>query len=171
MIQAMTEDPHIKRWSSMGTDVEAWIARQRAGTRGPSLAICATGDDRALCKIAVRLPGHASAATRCAAVRPSDHPVGELSYWLLPDARGRGLAAAAVQAMLRLVATDTDLRCLVLDVDETNHPSAQLAQRLGAERRPPARQAADRVGVLRTMVVFVLMVPRPEAPERAPGEG
>ena len=75
-VKAMTEDPHIKRWSSMGTDVEAWIARQRAGTRGPSLAICATGDDRALGKIAVRLPGHASPATRCAAVRPSDHPVG-----------------------------------------------------------------------------------------------
>ncbi len=56
-IQAMTDDLHIKRWSSMGTDVQAWIARQRAGTRGPSLAICTTGNDDALGKIAVRLPG------------------------------------------------------------------------------------------------------------------
>jgi RimJ/RimL family protein N-acetyltransferase len=157
----MTDDPHIGRWSSMGTDVPAWIARQRAGTRGPSLAICTKGSDRALGKIAVRLPGHASPATCSAAIRPSDHPVGELSYWLLPEARGRGLAAAAVQAMLSLVARDTDLRSVVLDVEETNRPSTRLAQRLGADRRQPSRQAADRTGAVHTMVVFVLRVPAP----------
>jgi RimJ/RimL family protein N-acetyltransferase len=103
VIQAMADDPHIRRWSSLGTDVQTWIARQRAGTRGPSLAICTTGHDDALGKIALRLPGQASPATSCAAIRPGDHPVGELSYWLLPEARGRGLAAAAVQVMMRLV--------------------------------------------------------------------
>jgi [ribosomal protein S5]-alanine N-acetyltransferase len=162
-IQSMTDDPHIKRWSSMETDVQAWIARQRAGTRGPSLAICTMGNNRALGKIAVRLPGHASPATSCAAIRPSDHTVGELSYWLLPEAWGRGLAAAAVQTMLRLVAADTDLRSVVLDVEETNRPSTRLAQRLGADRRQPSREVADRAGVLRTMAVFVLPEPRPDA--------
>jgi RimJ/RimL family protein N-acetyltransferase len=29
-IAPMTTDPHIKRWSSMGADVPAWIERQRA---------------------------------------------------------------------------------------------------------------------------------------------
>ena len=144
----------------MGTDVEAWIARQRAGTRGPSLAICTSGSDRPLGKIAVRLPGHASPATRCAGIRPGDHPVGELSYWLLSEARGRGLAAAAVREMLKMVAADTDLRSLVLDVEATNVASTRLAERLGAERRHPSRFQADRAGALRTMVVFVLIVPR-----------
>jgi ribosomal-protein-alanine N-acetyltransferase len=161
VIQSMTDDPHIERWSSLGTDVQAWIARQRAGTRGPSLAICTTGNDDALGKIAVRLPGHASPATSCAAIRPGDHPVGELSYWLLPEARGRGLAATAVQVMMRLIAADTDLRSVVLDVEETNRPSIRLARRLGAERRRPSREEPDRAGVLRTMVVFVLPVPGP----------
>ncbi|MGZ4186021.1 MAG: hypothetical protein ACXVUE_14860 [Solirubrobacteraceae bacterium] len=65
----------------------------------------------------------------------SDHPVGELSYWLVPAARGRGLAHGAVVAM-------------------------RLAQRLGAERREPSRVELDRGGVARTLVVFVLTVAR-----------
>ena len=34
----------------------------------------------------------------------SDQPAGELSYWLLPDARGRGLAFAAVTEMMEIAA-------------------------------------------------------------------
>jgi RimJ/RimL family protein N-acetyltransferase len=92
-IAMMVEDDHLRRWSSMAEgSIEAWIARQRSGARGPSRAICLADDERAVGKIAVRLPGHASAATTCAAIVPADEPVGELSYWVAPAARGRGLA-------------------------------------------------------------------------------
>ena len=158
-IAAMTDDPHLRRWSSMGTDVDGWIARQRAGTRGPSLAICEQPDGPALGKIALRLPGHASPATRCAAINAADHPVGELSYWLVPEARGRGLARCAIESLLERVAADTELRSVVLDIEETNRASMRLAERLGAQRRWPVRQEADRTGVLRKMVVFVLVLP------------
>jgi ribosomal-protein-alanine N-acetyltransferase len=157
-IEPMTRDEHIRRWSSMGGDVEAWIARQRRGERGPSRAICLPDDDRVLGKVAVRLPGHASSATTCEAVVAADGPVGELSYWLLPAARGRGFARAAVESMVTWVAAATELRSVVLDIDVSNAASVGLAGRLGAQRREPERTELDCLGRRCRMVVFVLAV-------------
>lgn len=159
-IAAMVDEEHIRRWSSMGDDVPGWIERQRAESRGPSRAICLTDDDRALGKMALRLPGHASPATTCEAIRAGDAPVGELSYWLVPAARGRGLAGPAVQEMLGLAAATTTLRTLVLDIEPANTASVRLAQRLGAQRRVPERIETDRAGVPRTLAVFALPVRR-----------
>ena len=159
-IAVMADDDHVRHWSSLPDDVEAWLARERAQARGPSRAICLAGDDRALGKVALRLPGRASPATTCAAIVTSDHPVGELSYWLVPAARGRGLANAAVLAMMRSIADTTDVRSVVLDIEEHNAASMRLAERLGAERREPSRVEVDRTGVPRTLVVFVLSVAR-----------
>jgi RimJ/RimL family protein N-acetyltransferase len=158
-IAPMLTDPHLLKWSRMSeVGVDAWIAQQQGGATGPSLAICAADDDRALGKIALRLPGRASAATEGAAIRPADHPVGELSYWVLPDARGQGLATAAVRAMLERARDTTDIRAVVLDIERDNRPSLRLAQRLGAERRHPQRTEVDRRGTARTMVVFILHI-------------
>ena len=156
----MADDDHVRRWSSLPHDVEAWLQRERTEARGPSRAICLRDDDRAIGKVALRLPGRASPATTCAAIVASDHPVGELSYWLVPSARGRGLAHAAVLAMMRCVAQTTDVRSVVLDIEEGNTASMRVADRLGAERRQPSRVELDRSGVPRTLVVFVLKVVR-----------
>jgi len=155
----MTADPHLVRLSSMselGSD--GWIAEQRASPRGPSLAICRPDDDRPLGKIALRMPGYASLSTTCAAIRGTDHPVGELSYWLLPEARGSGLASAAVKALAVRARQTTDLRSLVMDIEIDNVPSIRVAERLDAERREPSRVELDRAGIPRTMVVFVLSI-------------
>jgi ribosomal-protein-alanine N-acetyltransferase len=157
-IAVMADDDHVRRWSSLPDNVDAWLERERAEPRGPSRAICLPDDDRALGKIAVRLPGRASRATTCDAIVASDRPVGELSYWLVPSARGRGLVHAAVLAMLRSVADD--VRSLVLDIEEDNAASMRVAARLGAERREPSRVERDRGGVPRTLVVFVLKLVR-----------
>ncbi len=159
-IEPIREDPHLRAWSSMGDDVAAWIERQRAGIRGPSRAICAPGGDRPLGKVALRLPGHASEATTCAAIAPGDAPVGELSYWILPAARGRGLAGAAVRELVAWAAVHTDLRSVVLDVEAANEASQRLAARLGAQRRRPTRHELDRFGERREMIVFLLAVER-----------
>jgi RimJ/RimL family protein N-acetyltransferase len=50
------------------------------------------------------------------------------------------------------------LRSVVLDIEAGNVASERLAQRLGAERRAPARVEVDRTGVQRTLVVHVLRV-------------
>jgi RimJ/RimL family protein N-acetyltransferase len=155
----MANDEHVRHWSSLSDDVEAWVAQERLERRGPSRAICLAGDDRAVGKIALLLPGHASPATSCDAIVASDHPVGELSYWLVPRARGRGLALAAAREMLETVVAATDLRSVVLDIEESNVASMRLAQRLGAERREPARIQPDRSGAPRTLVVHVLSLP------------
>jgi RimJ/RimL family protein N-acetyltransferase len=104
----------------------------------------------------VRLPEFASEAVRCEAVREADQPAGELSYWLVPEARGRGLAYAAVRLMMVSVIAGAGLRSVVLDIEAGNVASERLAQRLGAERRAPARVELDRTGVQRTLVVHVL---------------
>jgi len=142
-IVAMTDDEYLRPWWWMADDLEAWLRREVAEERGPTRAICLPDDDRALGRVAIRLPQFASAAVRSAAVQTSDQPAGELSYWLLPQARGRGLAYAAVTEMME-IAADVGLKSLVLDVEEENVNSIRVAERLGAARRSPTRLHTDR---------------------------
>ncbi len=142
----------------MAVDLDSWIRHEVAEDRGPSRAICLPQEDRAIGRVALRLPEFASDAVRCAAIWSSDQPAGELSYWLVPQARGRGSAGAAVRLMMSIVASTTMLRSVVLDVEPTNAPSVRLAERLGAERRDPSRVETDRAGRTRELVVHVLPV-------------
>jgi ribosomal-protein-alanine N-acetyltransferase len=155
-VAVMIEDQQLRPWSTMGDDLDAWIRREAAQDRGPSRAICRADDDRAIGRVAVRLPEFASEAVRCQAVDSTDQPAGELSYWLVPQARGQGVACAAVQIMISSVLPTFRLRSVVLDIEAGNVPSMRLAQRLGAERRSPTRVQADRAGTARTLVVYVL---------------
>lgn len=157
VIAPMTEDEYLRPWWWMADDLAGWLRREIDEERGPTRAICLPDDDRALGRVAVRLPDFASEAVRCDAVGVSDQPAGELSYWLLPDARGRGLAAAAVTQMMEIAAS-AGLTSLVLDIEEENAASIRVADRLGATRRSPTRVHADRFGNQWTMVVYVLHV-------------
>jgi RimJ/RimL family protein N-acetyltransferase len=150
-------DPEVLKWSHIAeVGVERWVAEQRAGLRGPSMAICESAAESAVGKIALRLPGRASAATTCNAIRPDDHPVGELSYWVLPHARGHGVASAAVIAMLAIAHELGGIRSVVLDIEIDNAASIHVAERVGATRRAPTRVQQDRNGVPRTLAVFLL---------------
>lgn len=118
-VAAMTNDEFLGPWWWGTDDLRAWLRREISEERGPTRAICVADDDRALGRVAVRLPQFASGAVRCAAVQTSDQPAGELSYWLLPYARGRGLAFTAVTKMME-IAVNAGLRWLVLDIEERN---------------------------------------------------
>ena len=157
-VAVMIDDEHLRPWSSMGADLEGWIRREVAETRGPSRAICLPDDDRALGRVAVRPPEFASEAVECDAVHEADRPAGELSYWLVPEAGGRGLAYAGVRLMMASVVAGTGLRSVVLDIEAGNVASARLVERLGAERRSPTRVEIDRSVVARILVVYVLPV-------------
>jgi RimJ/RimL family protein N-acetyltransferase len=156
-VARMTNDDYLRPWWWMADDLRGWLRREITEERGPTRAICLPDDDRALGRVAVRLPECASEAVRCSAVRTSDQPAGELSYWLLPEARGRGLAYTAVNEMMK-IAADAGLRSLVLDIEEENTASIRVAEHLGAERRAPTRRHTDRFGDDWTMVVYVLAV-------------
>ena len=155
-VARMTDDEYLRPWWWMAEDLPAWLHREVSEERGPTRAICLPDDDRALGRVAVRLPEFASEAVRSAAVQTSDQPAGELSFWLLPDARGQGLALTAVTEMMK-IAADAGLNSLVLDIEEGNVASIRVAERLGAARRTP-RVHTDRFGNDRTMVVYVLGV-------------
>jgi RimJ/RimL family protein N-acetyltransferase len=157
-VAVMIDDEHLRHWSAMGADLEGWIRREVAEARGPSRAICLLDDDRALGRVAVRPPEFASEAVRCDAVHASGQPAGELSYWLVPEARGHGVAYAAVQLVMSSVVAGSGLRSVVLDIEAGNEASQRLAERLGAERRAPTRVKVDRTGVTRSLVVYVLPV-------------
>jgi RimJ/RimL family protein N-acetyltransferase len=62
--------------------------------------------------------------------------------------------------MVRSVVVGTGLRSVVLDIEASNDRSMRLAERLGAQRRSPARVELDRSGMSRTLVVYVLAVAR-----------
>jgi RimJ/RimL family protein N-acetyltransferase len=155
-VAVMGDDEYLRPWSTLGADLDAWIRGEVAEAQGPTRAICLSDDDRALGRVAVRPPRFASAAVRCAAVTDDDRPAGELSYWLVPAARGRGLAYAAVRLMLDTVVPRLGLRSVVLDIEAGNTASMRLAERLGAERRTPPRVQLDRARTPRTLNVFVL---------------
>jgi RimJ/RimL family protein N-acetyltransferase len=157
-VAVMIDDEQDRHWSTMGVDLDGWIRREVAEERGPSRAICLPDDDRALGRVALRLPEFASDAVSCQAIREGDTPAGELSYWLVPHARGHGLAFAAVRAMMNMVVPATGLRSVVLDIEDDNVASLRLAERLGADRRHPARVKVDRRGIPRTLLVHVLAV-------------
>ena len=153
----MTDDEYLRPWWWMAEDLPAWLQREVSEDRGPTRAICPPDDDRVLGRVAVRLPEFASEAVRSAAVQTSDQPAAELSFWLLPHARGQGLAFTAVTEMMK-IAADAGLNSLVLDIEEGNVASIRVAERLGAARRTPTRVHIDRFGNGRTMVVYVLGV-------------
>jgi RimJ/RimL family protein N-acetyltransferase len=155
-VALMGADPQVRPWSAMEDGLDVWIACQVAQESGPTRAICAAGGDRALGRVAVRPPGRASAAPDFAALHAGERPAGELSYWVLPEARGRGIARAGVAAMLELVRCDGDLQAMVLDIEVGNVASERVAVALGAERRHAGRPVVDRLGETHTMAVWVI---------------
>ena len=68
-VAAMTNDEYLRPWWWMADDLPGWLRREIAEERGPTRAICLPDDDRALGRVAVRLPQFASEAVRCAAVQ------------------------------------------------------------------------------------------------------
>lgn len=158
-VAQMVGDEHVSRWSTLGDDVDAWLAREVTQAHGPTRAICVAGEDQALGRVAFRPPEHASEAVTAVGMTDADQPAGELSYWLLAAARGRGLARAGVELMLETVVNPLGLRSAVLDIEPSNRPSVRLAERIGAVRREPPRTETDRAGTERTLVVYVVTLP------------
>ena len=67
-------------------------------------------------------------------VPPRDASVGSIGYWLLPDARGRGLATRAVRLISAWAVPALDLSVLRITAEVGNDRSAAVAERSGFER-------------------------------------
>lgn len=80
----------------------------------------------------------------------------EVGYWLDRDQLGQGLATEAAGALVELALADPGVDRVEMHVDERNHPSVRIPQRLGftaAESRP----RTDRWGTEVTLVIWRLL--------------
>ena len=74
--------------------------------------------------------------------RGSENPaVGYIGYWLLPGARGRGLATRAVQLISAWALGELGIASLAITTDTANVRSQAVAERSGFRRASPARTA------------------------------
>lgn len=88
-------------------------------------------------------------------VRETDASTGFVGYWLLPAARGRGLATRAVRLISEWASRDLGLRTIRLTTAPDNARSQRVAERSGFRRISSA--AGDPVeGTDRRQVVFEL---------------
>jgi len=109
-------------WSWSKAGALEWIDRQRhkraAGTV-LALAIQGRDDDRALGN--VNLAGFGG-----------DGREAEIGYWLVPEARGRGLATAAVSLLIDWGLREHGLERIEFAILPENLASQRVAERLGA---------------------------------------
>ena len=120
-------DPSIRRFTTFPEprderEVEAWIeAHPSLRLLGESLdlAIVPIGEQTAVGAVGL---GHLEYADRR----------GEIGYWLAPDARGRGLATAAVRLLSAwALSPPLELLRLGLHADVENSASRRTAERAG----------------------------------------
>jgi ribosomal-protein-alanine N-acetyltransferase len=124
-VRAAFDCPDIQRWHvrRMDSDAEArdWIAGwagRWAAERDASWAIAGAGDDRALGQVGLREVVLAEAQA-------------QVSYWILPAARGRGVAAAATGAVRQWAFDTLRLHRLALLHSTANLPSCRVAHKAG----------------------------------------
>lgn len=90
-------------------------------------------------------------------VNLSDAGRGSVGYWLLPEARGKGLATRAVQLVGLWALRDLALARLALLTEPSNLWSQRLAERSGFQREGVLRSYAEIDGRKVDYVVFSLL--------------
>jgi ribosomal-protein-alanine N-acetyltransferase len=137
-------------WSYSLDEATAWVVRNREKrSRGEvlSLAIVEAGRDEVVGN--VNLVGFSDDGTEAA-----------LGYWLVPSARGRGLASAAARTLTDWGFGVMGLEQIELAILPENTASQRVAERLGATPeglRPNSHEAGGRWW---DMEIYVLRRPR-----------
>jgi ribosomal-protein-alanine N-acetyltransferase len=88
-------------------------------------------------------------------IRETDRTTGSVGYWLLPAARGRGLATSAVRLLSGWAVRDLRTTNIRLTTAPDNHRSQRVAERSGFRRIGPlGSEALD--GSQSDQIVYVL---------------
>ncbi|HET7182349.1 MAG TPA: GNAT family N-acetyltransferase [Candidatus Limnocylindrales bacterium] len=122
VIDAGQRDPDVQRWIGTPWPVHELPARlERLAAEGsPTFAICESGPGLlGLVWLNKSIDG---GATR------------SVGYWLLPEARGRGVATAAVRLISRWAVEELGTARLLLRTAPDNERSKRLAERAGFRR-------------------------------------
>jgi RimJ/RimL family protein N-acetyltransferase len=122
-IEAGIHDPDVIRWigPAEGSAHDVLVQNEERWAHGsPTLSICEL-DGTCVGKVWVN-------------VRESDASTGYVGYWLLPIARGRGLATSAVRLISAWALRELGLATLRLTTDPENERSQRVAERSGFRR-------------------------------------
>jgi RimJ/RimL family protein N-acetyltransferase len=84
-----------------------------------------------------------------------------VGYWLVPDARGRGIATHAVRLIARWAFEELGLARLELTCGPDNAGSQRVAERCGFEREGVLRSHIPFKGARRDSVLFSLVMEEP----------
>ena len=145
-IEAGIRDPEVVRWigptQGSPTDVIA-LNRQRWASRSPTLSICER-DGSCVGLVWIN-------------VREADQTTGWVGYWLLPQARGRGLATRAVRLVSGWAAREMGLTHLRLTTEPENVRSRRVAERSGFRQIDLLHHQATIDGRLIDQVVYELV--------------
>jgi RimJ/RimL family protein N-acetyltransferase len=143
-IRKGTADPEVVRWigpsegSALQT-LELNRSRWNEGTDA-TFSICDPEDD---------CVGHVW-------VNLVDSRQGEVGYWLLPEARGKGLATRSVKLISRWALRELRLLRLSLLTEPSNGPSQRVAERSGFVKEGVLRSYKEIAGRRIDCVVFSL---------------
>ncbi|KAA1425584.1 GNAT family N-acetyltransferase [Nocardioides antri] len=159
-VREASADPEIPRGTTVPAtftpdEGRAFIRRQwrrAADGAGVSQAVVDLGADRAIGLVIVSL-------------RPQPG-VGGLGYWIVPAARGRGAASAALRLIVPWAFRGLGLRRLEAWVDPDNHPSQQVLLRSGFQLEGRLRNFLTAEGQPSDALVFSAIPPDPQ-PDRA----
>ncbi len=116
-------DPDVVRWfgaPDMAAAEVLALNRRRWAAGSPTLAIC-DQDDRCVGHVWINLAR-------------DDATIGSVGYWLLPNARGRGLATRAVRLIADWSVRDLGIGRLRLYTEPANELSQRVAERAGFRR-------------------------------------
>ena len=151
------QDPDIQHFTFVPAPYEEEHAR---GWVGGSAAARADGSALALVVAAAAEP--ARLLGTIGIVRPDwDHGVAELGYWVAPWARGRGLAARALDLLGPWLVRELGFARLTLHIDADNAASRRVADRAGFAYEGTLRSAIAMKGRRWTLALYARLAEDP----------
>jgi len=145
-IEAGIHDPDVIRWigptQGSATDVIA-MNRERWASGSPTLSICER-DSTCIGLVWINVP-------------EADQATGWVGYWLLPRARGRGLATRAVRLVSSWALREMGVTNLRLTTEPENGRSRRVAERSGFLHTGMLHHQATIDGRLIDQVVYELV--------------
>jgi len=142
-IAAGIADPDVVRWlgQAPGTARDVLLLnRSRAAAGSPTFCVC-EGDDRCVGLAWLNRDD-------------VDPEAGSVGYWLLPEARGRGLATRAVRLVVAWARGDTIPRLRLVTAVDNAHSRA-VAERCGF-REAERRRVTNPDGRTEDRIVYIL---------------
>jgi ribosomal-protein-alanine N-acetyltransferase len=150
-VTQICQDPEIARWTLVPspydeTDARTWIKQtiREWDDRAHAAFAIANGGGEVVGAIGLRLHRQYSVN-------------GSVGYWVAQEARGQGVATAALRLLARWALEEVGLPRLELVTDPENVASQKVAERAGFRREGVLRSYIERRGKRQDCIIFSLL--------------